>query len=178
MTFFSTLTATGQIREAIAHTASQPLVFTHMAVGSGDVGDQATARNRAALVNEVWRGSLERVSIDKNNPSQIIAECVVPAEIGGFWIRELLLFDSSGAGVVIAKVPDSYKPTSVEGAIRTQRLRVVIRMSYANVVTLMLDPNIVTYQDIVDEVASHEAKTDPHPQYRQGRARRFFYANL
>ncbi|MVX87568.1 phage tail protein, partial [Escherichia coli] len=131
-----------------------------------------------ALVNEKRRAALNMLYIDPQNSSQIIAEQVIPENEGGWWIREVGLFDESGALIAVGNCPESYKPQLAEGSGRTQTVRMVLITSSTDNITLKIDPAVVlatrkyvddkalelkVYAD--DQMAKHLAAPDPHSQY-------------
>lgn len=130
------------------------------------------------LVGEKRRAALNMLYIDPQNSSQVIAEQVIPETEGGWWIREVGLFDESGALIAVGNCPESYKPQLAEGSGRTQTVRMVLITSSTDNITLKIDPSVVLatrkYVDdkvlelkvYVDELmAAHLAAADPHSQY-------------
>ncbi|ELM8793606.1 phage tail protein, partial [Escherichia coli] len=133
---------------------------------------------QTALVNEKRRAALNMLYIDPQNSSQIIAEQVIPENEGGWWIREVGLFDESGALIAVGNCPESYKPQLAEGSGRTQTVRMVLITSSTDNITLKIDPAVVLatrkYVDdkalelkvyVDDLMAKHLAAPDPHSQY-------------
>ncbi|MFQ9338282.1 MAG: phage tail protein, partial [Varibaculum sp.] len=131
-----------------------------------------------ALVNEKRRAALNMLYIDPQNSSHIIAEQVIPENEGGWWIREVGLFDESGALIAVGNCPESYKPQLAEGSGRTQTVRMVLITSSTDNITLKIDPAVVLatrkYVDdkvlelkvfVDDKMAKHLAAPDPHSQY-------------
>ncbi|HAW5593757.1 TPA: phage tail protein, partial [Escherichia coli] len=135
---------------------------------------------QTALVNEKRRAALNMLYIDPQNSSQIIAEQVIPENEGGWWIREVGLFDESGALIAVGNCPESYKPQLAEGSGRTQTVRMVLITSSTDNITLKIDPAVVLatrkYVDdkvlelklyVDDQMRNHIAAQDPHTQYAQ-----------
>ncbi|MDZ9564793.1 phage tail protein, partial [Escherichia coli] len=133
---------------------------------------------QTALVNEKRRAALNMLYIDPQNSSQIIAEQVIPENEGGWWIREVGLFDESGVLIAVGNCPESYKPQLAEGSGRTQTVRMVLITSSTDNITLKIDPAVVLatrkYVDdkalelkvyVDDQMAKHLAAADPHSQY-------------
>lgn len=151
-----------------------------MAVGDGGGTLPTPDAKQTALVNEKRRAALNMLYIDPQNSSQIIAEQVIPENEGGWWIREVGLFDESGALIAVGNCPESYKPQLAEGSGRTQTVRMVLITSSTDNITLKIDPAVVlatrkyvddkvlelkVYAD--DQMAKHLAAPDPHSQYAQ-----------
>ncbi|EIS5754439.1 phage tail protein, partial [Salmonella enterica] len=157
-----------------------PLKITHMAVGDGGGVLPTPSAQQTALVAEKRRAALNMLYIDPQNSSQIIAEQVIPETEGGWWIREVGLFDETGALIAVGNCPESYKPQLTEGSGRTQTVRMVLITSSTDNITLKIDPAVVLatrkYVDdkalelkvyVDDLMAKHLAAPDPHSQYAQ-----------
>lgn len=121
--FYTLLTDIGAAKLASAAALGVPLKITHMAVGDGGGALPTPDAKQTALVNEKRRAALNMLYIDPQNSSQIIAEQVIPENEGGWWIREVGLFDESGALIAVGNCPESYKPQLAEGSGRTWWVR-------------------------------------------------------
>ncbi|EGS4728114.1 phage tail protein [Escherichia coli] len=176
--FYTLLTDIGAAKLASAAALGVPLKITHMAVGDGGGVLPTPDAKQTALVNEKRRAALNMLYIDPQNSSQIIAEQVIPENEGGWWIREVGLFDESGALIAVGNCPESYKPQLAEGSGRTQTVRMVLITSSTDNITLKIDPAVVLatrkYVDdkvlelkvfVDDKMAKHLAAPDPHSQY-------------
>ncbi|EKI8353979.1 phage tail protein [Escherichia coli] len=176
--FYTLLTDIGAAKLASAAALGVPLKITHMAVGDGGGTLPTPNAKQTALVNEKRRAALNMLYIDPQNSSQIIAEQVIPENEGGWWIREVGLFDESGALIAVGNCPESYKPQLAEGSGRTQTVRMVLITSSTDNITLKIDPAVVLatrkYVDdkalelkvyVDDLMAKHLAAPDPHSQY-------------
>ncbi|HDK0102144.1 TPA: phage tail protein [Escherichia coli] len=176
--FYTLLTDIGAAKLASAAALGVPLKITHMAVGDGGGVLPTPDAKQTALVNEKRRAALNMLYIDPQNSSQIIAEQVIPENEGGWWIREVGLFDESGALIAVGNCPESYKPQLAEGSGRIQTVRMVLITSSTDNITLKIDPAVVlatrkyvddkalelkVYAD--DQMAKHLAAPDPHSQY-------------
>lgn len=166
-TYFAILTAIGEAKLANATALGSTLQLTQMGVGDGNGSTPLPNRSQTALVRENRRAPLNRLFVDPANASQIIAEQVIPEEIGGWWIREIGLYDTDGNLCAVANCPDTYKPVLAEGSGRTQVIRVVLIVSNTAAVQLKIDPAIVlaTRGYVDGEFGKHLADLDPHPQY-------------
>lgn len=176
--FYTLLTDIGAAKLASAAALGVPLKITHMAVGSGGGVLPTPNAQQTALVAEERRAALNMLYIDPQNSSQIIAEQVIPENEGGWWIREVGLFDETGALIAVGNCPESYKPQLAEGSGRTQTVRMVLITSSTDNITLKIDPAVVLatrkYVDdkvlelkvyVDDLMAKHIAANDPHTQY-------------
>lgn len=143
VTYYALLTTIGAGKLANASALGTTLKITQLAVGDGGGNVPTPDASRTALVNEVRRAPLNQLSVDPNNAAQIIAEQVIPEDVGGWWIREMGLYDDSGALIAYANCAPSYKPQLAEGSGRTQTVRVVLIVSNAASVELKIDPSVV-----------------------------------
>ncbi|HDS3652666.1 TPA: phage tail protein, partial [Enterobacter hormaechei subsp. steigerwaltii] len=176
--FYTLLTEIGAAKLASAAALGVPLKITKMAVGDGGGVLPTPDAKQTALVNEKRRADLNMLYIDPQNSSQIIAEQVIPETEGGWWIREVGLFDDTGVLIAVGNCPESYKPQLAEGSGRTQTVRMVLITSSTDNITLKIDPAVVLatrkYVDdkvlelkvyVDDLMAKHLAAADPHTQY-------------
>ena len=176
--FFAILTSQGAALLANATALGTKLSITKMAVGDGNGTLPTPDAAQTKLVNQKRIAPLNMLSIDANNSSQIIAEQVIPENEGGFWIREIGLYDDNGNLIAVANCPETYKPQLKEGSGRTQTIRMVLIVSSTAAVTLKIDPSVVLatrqYADNkAIEVKSfadglmkqHITDINPHKQY-------------
>ncbi|EMF0745078.1 phage tail protein [Klebsiella aerogenes] len=176
--FYTLLTEIGAAKLASAAALGVPLKITKMAVGDGGGVLPTPSAQQTKLVAEKRRADLNMLYIDPQNSSQIIAEQVIPETEGGWWIREVGLFDETGALIAVGNCPESYKPQLAEGSGRTQTVRMVLITSSTDNITLKIDPAVVLatrkYVDdkvlelrvyVDDQMAKHVAAVDPHSQY-------------
>jgi phage-related tail fiber protein len=165
--FYTILTLLGQaeIAEAIAKNTSVNL--TQIAVGDGNGNYYDPSAGQTALVNERYRASVNSLTQDATNQNWLIAELIIPATVGGWYVREIGVFSSTGNLFAVGKVPATYKPQFVEGAGKDLIIRVIMEVSNASAVTLQVDPSVVlaSKKYVDDSVSNHEAKADPHTQY-------------
>ncbi|EIW4338808.1 tail fiber protein [Escherichia coli] len=162
--FYTLLTDIGAAKLASAAALGVPLKITHMAVGDGGGVLPTPDAKQTALVNEKRRAALNMLYIDPQNSIQIIAEQVIPENEGGWWIREVGLFDESGALIAVGNCPESYKPQLAEGSGRTQTVRMVLITSSTDNITLKIDPAVVlaTRKYVDDKISEHE-QSRRHP---------------
>lgn len=161
--FFTILTATGRNKLANATATATPLNLTQMAVGDGDNGAYySPTEAQTTLKHEVWRGAINHLAVDANNPNWIVAELVIPDDVGGFYIREVGLFDSAGAMIAVGKFPESYKPTLAAGSNKQLYVRMILEVANTSAVTLLVDPSVVlaTRQYCDDKIAAEINRLD------------------
>lgn len=151
--FMAILTATGEAKQANATALGIPWVITDMAVGDANGTDPMPQRSQTALINERHRAELTQLMIDEESDAMIIAELVIPEFVGGWWIREIGLYDEDGDLVVIANCPPTYKPELAQGSGRTQVIRLNIIVSSTQNIELKIDPSVVlATRDYVDKL--------------------------
>ncbi|HGB4230903.1 TPA: tail fiber protein [Salmonella enterica subsp. enterica serovar Bovismorbificans] len=135
-----------------------------MAVGDGGGKLPDPEAGQTQLVNEVWRHTLNKISQDNRYSNYIVAELVIPPEVGGFWMRELGLYDDEGTLIAVANMAESYKPELAEGSGRAQTCRMVIIVSSVESVELSIDSTMVmATQDYVDDRLAEHEKSRRHP---------------
>ncbi|HFL4039923.1 TPA: tail fiber protein [Escherichia coli] len=163
---FRTLITDIGLAKLAATTApgGRPVRLTHMAVGDGNGELRQPQKNQTSLYNEVWRQSVNRVFTDPENPNRLIAELVIPPETGGFWVREIGVFDDTGTMIAAGNTAESYKPTREEGSGRAQIFRAVITVTSDAVVELVMDTTtILPTTDYIDEKIAEHARSRNHP---------------
>jgi len=163
-TFKSVVTTLGQARIAAAIAAGTDINITQLAVGDGNGKPTTPVASQTKLVKEVYRTPLNSLKLDPSHGNWVIAEAVLSASVGGFWMREMGLFSSDGALIAVCNMADTYKPTVAEGSGRTQTLRMVIAVSNTEAISLLIDDSVImaTEQYVNDLLAAHE-KSRSHP---------------
>ena len=141
--YISILTDYGTQALAKALANNQPLRLVQFAVGDGNGQEVTPTANRTALVNEKHRANVSAVSLDPRNNKQIIVELTIPENIGGFFVREMGVFDEQNKLIAYANTPESYKPTLESGSGKIQVLRMVLMVSSSNAVTLSVDNSVI-----------------------------------
>lgn len=142
-TFFGILTKIGEAKEANAHALGTTMRITELAVGDGGGVTPIPDREQRALIGMKRRKPINALWVDPNNPNWLIAEQVIPEQEGGWWIRELGLYDQDGDLVAVANCPPTYKPQLVEGSGRTQVVRMVMLVTSATSFEIKIDPAVV-----------------------------------
>ncbi|WFY74497.1 phage tail protein [Escherichia coli] len=178
--YYAILTNQGAARLANATMLGSKLNLTQMAVGDANGVLPTPDPAQTKLINQKRIAPLNLLSVDPNNQSQIIAEQIIPENEGGFWIREIGLYDDEGVLIAVANCPETYKPQLQEGSGRTQTIRMILVVTNTEAITLKIDPSVVlaTRKYVGDEVLelrlyvddqmrNHIAAQDPHTQYAQ-----------
>ncbi|WP_233459538.1 phage tail protein [Pseudomonas bijieensis] len=141
--FFAILTNVGTAKQANADALGVPWKLTEMGVGDANGTDPVPSAAQTSLINEWRRRPLNQLFIDPVNPAVIVAEQVIPADEGGYWIREIGLYDADGDLVAVANCPPSFKPIMSQGSGRTQVVRMNFIVSSTGNITLKIDPSVV-----------------------------------
>ncbi|QZA37056.1 phage tail protein [Citrobacter amalonaticus] len=176
--YFAILTNQGAARLANAAALGTKLNLTQMAVGDANGTLPTPDPAQTKLINQKRIAPLNLLTVDPDNTSQIIAEQIIPENEGGFWIREIGLYDDDGILIAVANCPETYKPQLQEGSGRTQTIRMILIVSSTSSITLKIDPSVVlatrkyvddkvievkTYAD--DLMKKHVNADNPHTQY-------------
>jgi len=176
--YFALLTNQGAAKLANAAALGTKVNIASMGVGDGGGTLPTPDAAQTKLIGEKRRAQLNSLTVDAANSSQIIAEQIIPESEGGFWIREIGLYDADGVLIAVANCPETYKPQLAEGSGRTQTVRMILIVNSTTAVTLKIDPSVVlatrkyvdnaiievkAYAD--DLMAKHIAAADPHKQY-------------
>ncbi|MCR6260819.1 phage tail protein [Escherichia coli] len=157
--FKTVITDTGAKKLAQAAAPDgKPVRLTHMAVGDGGGTLPTPDSKQTRLVHEVWRHTVNRVILDATHQNRIIAELVIPPETGGFWIREIGVFDEHGDLIAVGNTAESYKPAVAEGSGRAQTFRTILTVSSTATVALTVDNTMVmaTVDYVDDKLKEHE----------------------
>ncbi|WP_116291019.1 tail fiber protein [Enterobacter hormaechei] len=159
------ITKAGAIKLAAATLPDGKKVnLTAMAVGDGGGTLPVPDPNQTKLVKEVWRHALNKISQDRKNKNYVVAELLIPPETGGFWMRELGLYDDTGTLIAVGNMAESYKPALAEGSGRAQTVRMVIMVSDIESVELTIDTStVMATQDYVDDRLAEHEQSRRHP---------------
>ncbi|WP_278650741.1 phage tail protein, partial [Rodentibacter pneumotropicus] len=141
--YFAILTDYGTTAFANALSSKQPLQLTTFAVGDGNGQVVTPTANRTALAREKHRAPVSAVSLDPRNNKQVVVELTIPENVGGFYIREMGVFDNQNKLVAYANCPESFKPTESSGSGKVQVLRMILKVSSSDAVTLSIDHSVI-----------------------------------
>ncbi|EJN6778645.1 phage tail protein [Escherichia coli] len=160
--YFAILTNQGAARLANAAALGTKLNMTQMAVGDANGVLPTPDPAQTKLINQKRIAPLNLLTVDPANTSQIIAEQIIPENEGGFWIREIGLYDDDGILIAVANCPETYKPELQEGSGRTQTIRMILIVSSTSAITLKIDPSVVlaTRQYVDDKVIEVKSYAD------------------
>lgn len=144
MSYYTKITKAGLAAITAAMNNNSKVPITYMAFGDGNGYIPEPDENATSLVNEVYRVGVNKVEVHNKNPNWLVCEAIIPSAVGGFNIREVALYDSTGATMLaIASYPPTYKPTVEEGAAKIQTIRIVIQVDNSGNFELIVDPDVV-----------------------------------
>ncbi len=141
--FFAILTDIGRAKQANATALGTTWTFAQMAVGDANGTEPIPNSSQTKLINERRRAPLNQVKVDPANANVIIAEQIIPESVGGWWIRELGLYDAAGDMVAVANCAPTFKPLLAQGSGRTQVIRINLIVSNTANIELKIDPSVV-----------------------------------
>ncbi|HAV2894227.1 phage tail protein [Acinetobacter baumannii] len=153
MSYYTKITTAGLAAITAAMNNSSKVPITYMAFGDGNGYIPEPDAHATSLVNEVYRVGVNKVEVHSKNPNWLVCEAIIPSAVGGFNIREVALYDSTGNTMLaIASYPPTYKPTVEEGAAKIQTIRIVIQVDNSGNFELIVDPDVVlaTAQSVID----------------------------
>lgn len=110
--YYSILTNRGKELEAASSANGTPIVIKDFVIGDGN--GKATPPNPAQtlLIREVYRHAISRLDVSQEQSNQWVAHLVVPADVGGFTIREVGLLTDAGELYAVANCAAIEKPVS------------------------------------------------------------------
>ena len=166
--YYTILTNTGQSLLASALTQGTPLKLTQVAFGDGNGSDVTPSASQTALVHEVYRTTINNISVDPSNANWVTIEAILPTTVGGFYIREVGIFDNNNNLIAVGNFPDTYKPNTEEGVGNDLVINIVIEISNTSSVSLTVDPNVVvaTTSEVAADIAAHNIDTSSHQDIR------------
>ena len=163
--FFTLLTTTGSNRLANALVLGETVDFAEMALGDGNGNPVTPLETMTVLTHEVYRAAVNSITVDSENPNQIICEMIVPAATGGWYIREVGIYATDGTLLAVGNFPETYKPTLAEGSGRDLVIRIILLVNNTGVVNLVINPDTVIASQayVAEQINAHEAAANPHP---------------
>jgi Phage tail-collar fibre protein len=162
--FYTILTNVGKAKIANAASLGTKVNMTQLAVGDGNGAYYNPTENQTSLRREVWRGLINSINTDGQNPNWIVIEIVIPASDGGFTVREVGVFDADGDLIAVGKYPETYKPVLSDGSAKDLYIRMILEVTNASSVSLKIDPSVVlaSKKYVDDSVNRVEKKVDGH----------------
>ncbi len=162
--FYTLLTDKGMAKIASALADKKQIHLQKMAVGDSNGQYYEPTASQTELRHEVWRGEMNTLTVAPNNPNWLIAEVVLPEDVGGWYVREVGVFDVDGELIAIGKFPESYKPLLPGGSGKQVCIRLIMEVSNTTAVTLTVDPSVVlATRDYVDTRLDEHENSTHHP---------------
>jgi len=148
--FYTILTAIGKSKLANSAVLGSKVNFNTLKVGDGNGTYYEPSEDQTSLINKVWEGNINSISIDESNSNWIVIETIIPATDGGFFIREAGIFDEDEDLIAVSKISETYKPIISEGSTKDVSIKIVLEVSNVDSITLKIDPNVIvaTKKDI------------------------------
>ena len=145
--FFTVLTNAGSAALANSAALGQALELTEFAVGDGGGAafdpDVETLKKTLTLTKEVYRGAINELKVDPNNPARYYIEGIVPIAVGGWTVRETGWFLADGTLFAVTKYPPSYKSIPADGVAVELPVRTYLATGATENVELKIDPTVV-----------------------------------
>lgn len=162
--FYTILTNVGKAKIANAASLGTKVNMTQLAVGDGNGAYYNPTENQTSLRHEVWRGIINTIHTDGQNPNWIVLETVIAANVGGFTVREVGVFDADGDLIAVGKYPETYKPVLSDGSAKDLYIRMILEVTNASSVSLKIDPSVVlASKKYVDDFVNRvDRKVDSH----------------
>ncbi|RUM51125.1 MAG: hypothetical protein DSY47_00110 [Hydrogenothermus sp.] len=166
--YYTILTSYGKQALANAQASGTAVNLVEFAVGDGNGSYYAPNETQTALKNEVYRASINRITTDPDNPNWIVIEGIIPADQGGFTIREIGIFDDQNNLVAIGNYPETYKPVLSQGSGNDMYIRFIMEVENVDSVQLKIDPAIVlaSRKYVDDEITAHDTSSTAHADIR------------
>ncbi len=166
--YYTILTSYGKQALANAQASGTAVNITEFAVGDGNGSYYTPNETQTALKNEVYRAQINRITTDSDNPNWIIVEGIIPADQGGFTIREVGIFDDQNKLIAIGNYPETYKPVLSQGAGNDMYIRFIMEVENVDSVQLKIDPAIVlaSRKYVDDEINNHNTDATAHNDMR------------
>lgn len=148
--FYTILTSIGKNKLANSVVLGNKVNLKTLKVGDGNGTYHEPSENQTTLINKVWEGNINSISVDESNSNWIVIETIIPATDGGFFIREAGIFDEAGDLIAVSKISETYKPVISEGSMKDVSIKIILEVSNVDSIELKIDPNVTvaTKKDI------------------------------
>lgn len=164
MDFYTILTNGGKNGITRAYADSSALELTSFAVGDGGDGYYDPDVEQKELINETYRGPISKIYVDTEYENRLIVECAIPSDSGGYYIREIGIYDANRVLFAVGRLPESYKPIEEEGSTRDFYVKVVLEVENLEDRQLIIDSNVsIVSFDYLENMHNQ----DPNAHYRK-----------
>ncbi|MFL7961624.1 phage tail protein [Pseudomonas kielensis] len=141
--FGGMLTTLGANKKTNCDALGIPWEPKYMLIGDANGTDPVPSASQTRLINQVYRAQLNQLRVSEKDANVLIAELVLPPDVGGWWIRELALEDKDGVFCAVSNVAPSYKPLLEQNSGRNQVVRMHIITNGTSNIQLKIDPSVV-----------------------------------
>lgn len=150
--YYTILTDIGKAKIANASLVGEKVDFVKIQLGDGGGNEYNPTEEQTALKNIVWEGKVGNVKTDESMTNCLILESLIPANAGGFVVREIGYLDTEGNLLAISKYRSAYKPKVEDGAVIDMKVKTIFVVSNVNNIELKIDPTIIfaTLKDLQD----------------------------
>lgn len=150
--YYIIITDAGAALEAAAHASGTPVTLTEFAAGDGGGAAVTPDPTRTALVNEVYRGNISSLTINADDNTILNAQCIIPADSGGYTVREIGIYADDGTLYAIGNYIEQVKPDPSTGTAITMDVSVQLAVSDTADITLYLNPGDYLTKEEADEL--------------------------
>ena len=141
-TYYTILTKVGQAKIANAIAYGRQLQITQFALGDGNGASYEPDESQTALKHEVYRANVSNVVVSDQSINMLEVNMAVPADQGGWVVREMGVYDADGDLIAISKTPDDPKPGAGSGAAKDVVYRLFIVVTNTDAVEIKIDPTV------------------------------------
>lgn len=134
--YYLLITDAGKALEVAAHASGAPVSLTDFAVGDGGGSPVTPDATQTALTNETFRDVLSSLNVSVNDASVLEAECIIPANSGGYTIREIGIFASDGTLYAVGNFAEQEKPAPDSGYAASLKILADLVVSDTRDITL------------------------------------------
>ena len=149
--FYSLITDIGfnEINKAL--NDGKKLDLKYIAVGDSNGKYYEPKTTQTKLKNEKYRAEITEVT-------NLTARALIPNNIGGFYIREVVLFDGNNQLLLIAKQPETYKPIESQGSVKELWIKVLLKAINPDVIEIKIDPSVqyASTQFVIEQIKTHK----------------------
>lgn len=139
--YYPILTKAGKAKEMACLAGETEYDIREIAVGDGNGSLYEPEETQTALKNECWRGLVDKCENEGETRYAIVH---IPANVGGFTIREIGAFDKEGNLLIIAKCAENYKRLPSTGDIKQLSIRLDLSVINELVLPFLIDPSVNT----------------------------------
>ena len=165
--YFAILTDIGQQKVAAFASGGEKVNITAFVVGDANGEYYTPTTDMTEIKNEVWRGVVSNTDVVKDTQNVIRVSTVIPAEVNGFIVREMGLYDESGQLIAIGNTPPMPKVMLEEGVSTELDLSMRFAVKNTEALTFVTDPHtVIMTKDMLD---THNVDDAAHQELFEGK---------